>query len=162
MKAPAMDASYVRVHRQIGIVPLAENAEAFEIALVRFDVAGGKFAAHARGIRAAVPCPFAAQLLFDLRLDGQAVAIPAGDVRRAKAGHGFRLDDHVFQNLVQAGAEMDFARGIRRPVVQDEKRRFRARFQNAVIEPHLLPGSQLRGFALRQAWPSSGNQFSAD
>ena len=105
-----MHASMLRVHRQVGLVPLAEDAESLEIALVRFHVA--------RRILAAAPPKFrgdhfgrlAAEFLFDFRLDGQAVAIPAGNIGRTKSGHRLRLDDHVFHDLVQARCRDGFRR----------------------------------------------------
>ena len=93
---------------------------------------------------------FPAQLFFHLRFDRQPVAVPAGNIGRTESRHRLRLHDHVFQNFVQPGAQMDFAGGIGRPVVQHEKRRARARIEDAVIEPHLLPCSQLLRLALGQ------------
>ena len=55
-----------------------------------------------------------------------------------------------FRIFVQPGAQMDFAGGVGRAVVQDEERRAGARFQDAAVEPHLLPGGQLLRLALRQ------------
>ena len=150
MNASAMQAFVLRVHREIRLVPLAEDAEALEIALVRFHVARSILAAHAAKFGGADFRRLAAEFLFHLRLDGQAVAIPPGNIGRAKPGHGLRLHDHVFQDLVEAGAEVNFARRIRRAVVQDEERRSGARIEDAVIEPHLFPGGQLHGLALRQ------------
>ena len=37
------------------------------------------------------------------------------------ARHTLGLDDEVFENFVEAGAQMDGSGGIRRSVVQDEK-----------------------------------------
>src|SRR5579884_3246781 len=41
------------VHIEIGLLPLTQNAQALEIALVRFHVAAGVFAAHAAKLRGA-------------------------------------------------------------------------------------------------------------
>ena len=62
---------------------------------------------------------FAAELLVDFDLDGQAVAVVAGDVGRVKAGHGLRLDDEVFKALVQGVAKVDGAVGVGRSVVEE-------------------------------------------
>ena len=110
----------VGIHGEIRLVPPAEDAETLEFDLVNFHVARREFAAHAAKFRRRDLAGLSAEFLFDLRLDGEAVAIPAGDVRRAEAGHGLRFHDHVFEGLVQAGAEVDFAGGIGRTVVQDE------------------------------------------
>ena len=47
------------------------------------------------------------------------MAIPAGDVGRVEAGHGFGLDDEVLEDLVEGGAQVDVAVGVGRAVVQD-------------------------------------------
>ena len=139
-----------RVHREVRPVPLAQNTQALEFDLVLLDEPRGKLAAHAAKFRRRHFAGLAAQFLFDFRLDRQSVAIPAGNVGRAKSGHGLGLHDHVFHDFVQAGAQMDFARGIRRPIVQHKERRIRARFQNAVIETLRFPGSELLRLALGQ------------
>jgi hypothetical protein len=107
----------VEAHRQIRIVPAAENAQALEIFLVLFDVTRRKFATQLSELRRR-NFAFAAQFLFHLCFDRQAVAIPAGNVRRVVASHALRLDDQVFQNFVQAGAEVNRPGRIGRPVVK--------------------------------------------
>jgi len=103
-------------HRQVGIVPAAENAEALEIFLVLLDVANRELAAQLAEFRRRY-FPFAAQFFFHLRLNRQAMAIPARHVRRVVPRHALGLDDQVFQDFVEAGTEMNFARRIRGAVV---------------------------------------------
>ena len=140
----------VRVHRQIGIVPAAQYSEALEFDLVDFHIAGGEFAAQAAKLRRRNFRRLAAQFLLDFRLNRESVAVPTWHVRRAEAGHGLRLHDHVLQGLVQSRAKMDFARWIRRAIVQDEQRLAGARFEDAVVKTHLLPGGKLLRLALRE------------
>ena len=138
------------VHRQVRLLPAAEDAEALEVAAVLVHVARGKFAALAAkfiGRNFAL----AAELFFDLGLDGQAMAIPAGHIRGVVACHAPGLDNQVFHDLVQTGAEMDRARRIRRSVVEDEKRAALARREDAVVKPRFLPRGELLGLVLRQA-----------
>ena len=52
---------------------------------------------------------------------------------------------------LKAGAEVDFAGGIRRPVVQHVGRGVYPRLQNAVINPLFFPLFQLPRLRLRQA-----------
>ena len=61
----------------------------------------------------------AAEFLIDFDFDGQAMAIPARDIRRVESRHGFRLDDEILQALVQRRAQVDGAAGIGRAVVQN-------------------------------------------
>ena len=63
---------------------------------------------------------FLAILLFDLPLDGQAVAIPTGHIRRVFAQQCLRANNHVLQNMVQRVADMHVAIRIRRAIMQNE------------------------------------------
>ena len=94
---------------------------------------------------------FAAQFLFDLGLDRQAVAIPTGHVGRVVARHAFGLDDQVFQDFVEAGAEMNGSRRIGRAVMQHEERLALAGLQNSLVEVGFFPGGELFRLVLRQA-----------
>ena len=60
---------------------------------------------------------------FNGVLDGQAVAVPAWNVLRVKAGQLLGLDDHVFEHFVQGVANVQFAVGVRRAIVQNKQRR---------------------------------------
>src|ERR1700683_2660844 len=131
------------------LLPTPENTEPLEIAPVLIHIAQGKLPAHGAKFRGA-DGTFAAQLFFHLRLDGQAVAIPAGNVRSAKTSHGLRLNHHIFQNLVLAGPDMDRTRGIWRTVMQHIRRRARAGLLNLPVNAFLFPALELRGFGLRQ------------
>ena len=71
-----------------GIVPLAEDAEALEIGALDIDVLFGVLAAGAADLDGRHVRLLAAEFAIDLDFDGQAVAIPAGDVGRIEAGHG--------------------------------------------------------------------------
>src|SRR6266478_3733499 len=65
----------VEAHRQVRVVPAADDAEALEVALMLLDIAGGKLAAQLAKLRRR-HFAFAAQFLFDLRFDGQSVTVP--------------------------------------------------------------------------------------
>ena len=114
------DAGFVAEgHGEVGIVPAAEDAEALELGALEVDVLLRVLAAGAAdgdGVHFEL---FAAELLVDLDLDGQAVAVPAGDVGGVEAGHGLGLDDEVLDALVQRVAEVDGAVGVGRAVVED-------------------------------------------
>ncbi len=147
----AGDGSFVpKIHREIWLVPLAKDAEAAEFDFVVLDESRGELTAHLAKFGGGNFGGFAAEFLFDFGLNRQPVAIPARDVRGAEAGHGLGLHDHVFHDFVQARAEVDFAGGVRRPVMQDEKRRAGARFEDAFIQARRLPSSELFRLALRQ------------
>src|SRR5579859_5923048 len=137
-------------HREVRIVPAAENAEALEVALVLLYVTRGKFPAEAAEFRGR-NFPFAAEFFFNLRFDGQTVAIPSGHIRCVMPGHRFCFDDEVFEDFIETGAEMDRARGIRRAIVKNEERLSLSCGENSFVKIGVLPGSELFGLVLRQA-----------
>ena len=129
-----------RVHRQIGVFPLAENTEALEVFFLQRDLLGGVGAAFCLHF---VTAQIAAKGFFDLVFNRQAVAIPAGDIDSVHALELACLDDHVFQDLVDGVTHVDLAVGIGWAVMQDETGRVDARiaqfFVNAFVFPFLDP-----------------------
>ena len=86
---------------------------------LQVDVLFGVLAAGAADFDGGHLRLFGAQVVIDLDLDGQAVAVPAGHVGRVEARHGLRFDDEVLEDLVEGGAQVDAAVGVGRAVVQD-------------------------------------------
>jgi hypothetical protein len=95
----------------------------------------------------------AAQLLLDLPLDRQAVAVPAGHVVDVVAQQELRADHEVLQRLLQAVADVDRPVGVGRSVMQHEQRRARPLPVGAdlVVEVGLVPLGQDLRLLLRQA-----------
>ena len=112
-------------HRPVGIAPVAEHAEAPELLALDVDELGRVLAAAAALLHGIHGLPHVharlveAELLVDLVLDRQPVAIPARHVDRVVAQHGARLHDEILQDLVQRGAHVDVAVRVRRSVVED-------------------------------------------
>ncbi len=71
---------------------------------------------------------------FNRVFDWQAVAVPAGDVLRVKAGQLARFDDHVFQDLVDCVADVQFAVGVGWAIVQHKQRCALARDPQALVQ----------------------------
>ena len=84
---------------------------------------------------------------FNHDFDGQAVAVPAGHIRRIEAGQRFAADDDVFQDFIDGVADMDVAVGIRRAVVQDEFRAAGGFFAQFLVAFLFLPLFDPAGFA---------------
>ena len=105
------------VHGQIGMIPVAQHAEANEILLLPLDLFFGVGSAQRAELggrdRLAV-------LLLHLQFDRQPVTIPARNIGCVKTGQRFAFDDDVLQYLVHRMADMDVPVCIRRAVVQDE------------------------------------------
>ena len=148
-------------HRQVGVIPVADHAKALELLTLHVDPMIGirpAFAAKGDdcgrigevGLRLAL---LAVKFLLDLPFDRQAVAVPTRNVVRILAGHLVRADDHVLEDLVERGADVDIAVGVGRPVVQDELRPPFAARAELSVEVVARPASQNLGLLLRQARP---------
>ena len=105
-------------HRQVRVVPQADDAEPLEVAALDLDVLLGVGAAGAAEVGGRHRALLRAQLAVDLELDRQAVAVPPGQVGGVEAEHVVRLDDEVLEDLVERGADVDLAVGVGRAVVQ--------------------------------------------
>ena len=130
-----------RVHGQVGRLPGAQDAEALElVALDADELLGVSAALVADGRDGHVLLPVA-ELLVDVDLDRQPVAVPAGDVRGVVAEHGPRLDDEVLEDLVERRAHVEVAVGVGRPVVEDVGRAVRggALLEDLLVETVGLP-----------------------
>ncbi len=134
-----------RVHREVGLVPVAHHAEADEVAPLHIHLLGRVIAALLAERLGVEQLGLLAARLLDLQFDRQAVAVPARHVGRVVAVERARLDDDVLQDLVHRVADVDRAVGVRRAVVQDERRSVPGDFaQLAVGTAFLPPGEHLR------------------
>ena len=91
-----------------------------------------------------------AKLFFHLRFDGQAVAVPSGDVRGVMPCHAPGPDDQIFENFVETGTQVDFPGGVGRAVMQDKERLAFAGFEDALVDVGAVPGFELLGLILGQ------------
>jgi hypothetical protein len=105
-------------HRQVGVVPFAEHAKAFEVDAHDVDVFRRIRLTFAAKVGDGHLPLLGAELAVDFELDRQTVTIPSRHVGCIKAGHASRLDDKVLQDLVEGRANVDFAIGVRRPIVK--------------------------------------------
>ena len=127
------------------MLPVAEDPEPLELLGHHADEALGVGAAGAAEVRDAHLALLRPELAIDLELDRQPVAVVARDVGRVEARHRPRLHDEVLEDLVERGAEVDLAVGVRRAVVQDELGRALPLRANLPVQVHGLPaGERLR------------------
>ena len=131
-----------RVHRQVVVVPVAEDHQPLELVGHHVDEAPGVVAAGAADVGDRHVALLRPKLAIDLQLDRQAVAVVARHVGHVEAGHRPRLDDEVLQDLVERRAEVDLAVGVRRTVVEDELRRAAALLANLPVQVHRLPARE--------------------
>ena len=148
-------------HGEIGVVPAAEDAEALELLALEVDILLGVLAAGAADADGGHFELLAAELLVDLDLDGEAVAVPAGDVGGVEAGHGLGLDHEVLDALVECVAEVDGAVGVGGAVVEDVLGGAGACGADLPVEVVAKPGGEAGRLVLREDWPSWGRLFPA-
>ena len=129
-------------HRQVRLIPVAEDAEPLELVGHDADEPLGVGPAGAAEIRRAELPLLRPQLAVDLQLDRQAVTVVAGHVRRVEARHRPRLDDEVLEDLVEGRAQVNLPVGVGRTVVKDVLRPARPRLANPRVQAHFLPSGQ--------------------
>ena len=127
------------VHGFVGVLPVAQHADALEAfhldadVLVGKVVAGGAEGGNGHGLVVELV------LLDDGALDGHTVVVPAGDVGRVVAAHRVGTGDEVLQGLVERVTHVQSAVGERRAVVQGEAGLALVLFEHQVVEVHFLP-----------------------
>ena len=147
------------IHRGVGVVPVADDAEPLEFLALHVEPARRVGAAllaerHHRGGIAEIRLRLAlgaVVLLLDLPFDRQAVAVPARHVVGIEAEHLLALGHHVLQDLVQRMPDMDVAVGVGRPVMQHEFGAATRACAQFAVEVHLIPALEDLRLALRQA-----------
>ena len=130
------------VHRQVEVIPVAEDAEPLELRRHHVDEARRVRAAGTAELGDREVALLGAELAIDLELDRKPVAVVAEDVGRVEAHHRPALDDEILQDLVHRRADVDTAVGVGRTVVQDELRTSLAPGADLPVEIHLLPAGE--------------------
>ena len=132
------------------MVEVSEDANALELVTLDLQILFGIFAAGVADLERVHLQLFAAEGFIHFDFDGQAVAVPAGNVGRIQAAHGAGLDDEVLEALVERMAQMQGAVGVGWAVMQDVGRRAGARFPDLIVDAHGLPALEHFGLVLRQ------------
>ena len=141
-------------HGGVGVLPVAENAEALELLALHLDPVRGEIAAFAAELDQRHPVLVAALgpvFLLDRPFDGQPVAVPSGHVVGVAPEHLLRAVDDVLEDLVEGVPDMEMAVRVRRPVVEDELFAAPGGFAQPPEEIVALPAFEERGLALRQS-----------
>ena len=135
----------LRAHGEIRVVPTAEDAQALEIRALQVHVFLGVFAAFGADLGRSHFGFARAELAIDLDFDGQAVAVPAGDIGGIEARHGLGFDDEILEYLVERGAQVNAAVGVGRAIVQDVSGPAGARAADLAVDILAVPAlEQLR------------------
>ena len=137
------------IERQVGIVPVAEHAQATEAGLLQLDVLDSKLVAKLADLgRGSLVELLGAELLLDLVLNRLTVAVPTGDIGDLIALHHPVTVDHVLGDLVHGVADVDRAVGVRRAVVQHELLMTLVLLQNLLVDLVVLPVLESLGLGL--------------
>ena len=139
------------VHGFIGMLPVAEDAEAAEAAHLTVDEVLCKGLTGIAELRDRHGLVVELVLLDDGGFNGHAVVVPAGNIGRVIAAHRMGADDEVLERLIECVAHVDIAVGERRAVVQDERRLALVLFEHQAVDVDLVPVLQHARLALRQA-----------
>ena len=120
----------VKIHRSVGMRPIADDAETLEFLALHADPMRGEGAAllakfdqrRRIGQIRLRPALGPVVLLLDLPFDRQTVTVPAWHVIRIEAEHLLASRRHVLEDFVERMPDMDVAVGVGRAVVQYESR----------------------------------------
>src|SRR4030095_4593915 len=113
----------------------AEDAESLELVALDIDVlARERFRFFADFERRNIP-----GFLHYFVFDRQALAVPAGNVRRAFAQHDLRFHHEILEYLVQRRAHVNVAIREWWPVAQDKYLSILARFLDLLIKACFFP-----------------------
>ena len=107
-----------RLEGEVWIFKIADHAQPLELFAHDVNVFGGKVVAQAAQLQQGNIALFAVCLLDGLQLDGQAVRVVSGHIRRLVTAHIFIADNDILDDFVERGAHVDAAVRIRGPVVQ--------------------------------------------
>ena len=141
------------IHGLVGVLPVAEHADALEAlhldadVLVGILVAGGAEVGDAHGLAVEL------LLLDDSALDGHTVVVPAGDIGGVVAPHGIGAGDEVLDGLVQGVTHVQAAVGEGGAVVQGEAGLALVLLQQLVIEVHVVPALEHPRLPVGQTGP---------
>ena len=106
-------------HRTIGVIPLAQHAQALEVLELTPDLLLG--IGPGKCLDLGRRHPFAV-LLFNLNFDRHAVAVPAWHISGIKTRHQPGLDNDVLQDLVNRMTNVNIPIRVGRTIVQHKQR----------------------------------------
>ena len=139
--------------RLVLVLPIREHADALELTRLLGDPAFGEFVALGAELGGRERQVLLLDVLADLLLDRQAVAVPARDVRRAEAAHRLVAVDEVLERLVQRRADVDVAVGERRAVMEHEGGPAGAGSLDFAVKIELFPVGDAPRFAFHEIRP---------
>ena len=144
----------LEVHGEIGFFPIGADAQPLQLFALHVHPMlgiGAAFGAEFHRRHIVLVLLFRAVGFFHLPFDGQAVAIPTGDIGRILAQQRLRAHHRILQDMVQRVADVHVAVGVGRAIVEDELRPPGAGFTQLGVKIGRLPYAENLRLALRQA-----------
>ncbi len=122
-----------RIEGEVRVLPFARDAQAAEAFPVDVHVLEREIPASPTDLDLAEVLRLVAEIAHHLVLDGQPVAVPAGDEGGVVTRHLLGLYDQILEHLVEGGAGVELAVGVGRTVVKHELGPARSLFPHAPI-----------------------------
>ena len=138
----------LKVHGQVGVRPVSKHAHPHKIGLLGLDLLARIVTALLSELGCSHLVARLTHFLFNIELNGQAVAVPARDIGGIKARQRLGLDDDVFKDLVDGMPNVELTVGIGGTVVEDKGRFTLPRFTHLAIQVHRSPSLKTLGLAL--------------
>ena len=108
-------------HGEIGMLPVAEHAQALELCHLNVHEVLSELMATATELGHRQLLSVHLGLLDNSRLDGHTVVVPAGHIGGIVAAHCLGLDDKVLEYLVHRCSHVDISVGKGRSVMENER-----------------------------------------
>ena len=122
-----------RLQGDVGMLPIANAPQAAELFPLTVEEIQGKVPAlvpefwHGHGVALDA-------LLLNGGLDGHTVGVPARNIRRIVAGHILVADDHILEDLIHGGANVNIPVGIGRAIVEDKRSLILVPFHHLTVQ----------------------------
>ena len=137
-------------HRQVGVLPVAQNAEPLELCPLDVDELLGVLPARLAEVRRGKFFLLAPERLVDLQLDRKPVAVPSRDIGSIISLDIPGLYNDVLEYLVECVTHVDMAIRVRRPVVENVCLLPGAQRTQRAVDVPRLPEFEHPRFASRQ------------
>ncbi len=138
----------VKRHGEVWVVPLAEHAQPFELLALNVDEPFSILSAVLPDFHLSHGELLLAQFLVHLVFNWQPMAVPPRDIDSIEAAHLAALDDHVLQDLIESGPQMNVPVGVRGTIMQDVTGAILGTLPQPLVKPHLFPPRQNLRFTL--------------
>ena len=137
-------------HSEVRVLPVPQNTKAFKFITLDADKLLGILTAGFTHLSLTNGIFLRAEVLLNLQLNRQTMAIPARDIGSMEPLHPLDLQNDIFQGFVQGVANMNMTIGIGRSIMQDIGRPLRGASLKAAIQVQFSPALEHLRLTLEQ------------